>query len=201
MRTLVADDHPIFREGLKKLLLGHPTLPIRLLGEASDGTALLQLLHHKEADLLILDLNMPGMNGLSGLRQTIAATSAPVVLMSGDAPAEDVRAALELGAKGFIPKTLSGRSLVSAVNLVADGETYAPPSVFERGPQERKPLLTVREKQVLSQLRHGSSNKEISRVLQITETTVKLHLRSISDKLTARNRTDIVIKAIEQGLL
>lgn len=203
MRILIADDHDLVRDALSALLMkDEPDLD---LVTARDLPAALKALNPVDPfDVVILDLRMPGMDGLDGARRMVAAVKpAPVILMSGSAQSSDVRQALKFGVRGFVPKTLAGKSLINAVRLVISGETYVPmdymmaadtrQTVEERG-------LTPREDEVLAELRRGHSNKEIARELGIAETTVKLHLRSISDKLNARNRTDIVIRAIEHGL-
>ncbi|NRA30758.1 MAG: response regulator transcription factor, partial [Parvularculaceae bacterium] len=162
----------------------------------------LEAVRNEEAfDLVILDINMLGMEGLTGARQMVDVCKAPVVLMSGSAKPQDVQAAMDLGVKGFIPKTLAGKALINAVRLVAAGETYVPSQYLQPGADDSDASLTPRELQVLAQLRHGTGNKEIARVLSITETTVKLHLRSIAEKLGAKNRVDIAVKAIDRGLM
>lgn len=156
-------------------------------------------------DLIMLDLRMPGMNGLMGAQKMIElCPETPVMILSGQTSASDVQAALKVGARGFVPKTLAGRSLINAIRLVASGETYVPTGLLTTRRERTAPGLAVplteREAEVLAELRRGHSNKEIARALNIAETTVKLHLRSISEKLTARNRTDIVVRAIETGI-
>lgn len=204
MRILLADDHDLVRDAIGTLLqrddpdmavISVEDLPSAL--NACRGT--------DKFDVIILDLRMPGMNGLGGARKMVDANpETPVILMSGSASAHDVRAALKIGVKGFVPKTLAGKSLISAIRLVATGETYVPMSILTEGtnanPTGNVPTLTPRESEVLAQLRRGNSNKEISLALNIAETTVKLHIRSLSDKFKARNRTDIVIRAIDAGL-
>ena len=206
MKLLLADDHDLVRDAIGALLIKDD--PDLVLATASDlHGALDKVRSEGPFDAVVLDLRMPGMNGLGGARLMIdACTPAPVIIMSGSASAADVQAALKLGVRGFVPKTLAGRSLINAIRLVASGETYVPASLLahDRARPDREngvtAELTERESEVLAQLRQGHSNKEIARSLDIAETTVKLHLRSISEKLSARNRTDIVIRAIDSGL-
>ena len=112
---------------------------------------------------------------------------------------------MDLGVRGFVPKTLAGRSLINAVRLVVGGDTYLPADMMMRrdAPALGSAVarLSPREEEVLLQLKQGSSNKEIARLLNVAETTVKLHLCSLSAKLLARNRTDIVMRAIESGII
>lgn len=201
MRILLADDHDLVRDAIGSLLTAADAeidiFAVKDLPEA------LACVRNETFDVIILDLRMPGMNGLVGAQKMMgAAADTPVMIMSGQASAADVRAAHKIGLRGFVPKTLAGKSLISAVRLVASGETYFPARFMSEkdSASSADAVLTPREKEVLSQLRQGNSNKEIARALNIAETTVKLHIRSLSDKLSARNRTDIVIKAIDAGL-
>jgi len=202
MRLLLADDHDLVRDALGALLKkDDPAVSVETACDLD--TALEKVANAEPFDVIILDLRMPGMNGLDGAERMVRiAGNTPVVIMSGSAQTSDVRAALRLGVKGFVPKTLAGGSLINAVRLVACGETYVPMQFMHGSEQasETRGGLSARERDVLFELRQGRSNKEIARNLDIAETTVKLHLRSISDKLEARNRTDIVIRAIDGGI-
>lgn len=202
MRILLADDHDLVRDALGALLIkDDPSIELVTACDLDDAIA-----QHASAspfDVVILDLRMPGMDGLAGAERMVAlAGDTPVILMSGSAQSADVQAALRLGARGFFPKTLAGKSLISAVRLVVSGEVYVPMEYLTEavGSNDGTISLTPREKDVLSHLRQGCSNKEIARNLDIAETTVKLHLRSIGEKLEAKNRTEIVIRAIDAGL-
>ncbi len=202
MRLLLADDHDLVRDALGALLMkDDPAVSVETACDLDSAMA--KVAGAEAFDVILLDLRMPGMNGLDGAERMVRAVGeTPVVIMSGSAQSGDVRAALRLGVKGFVPKTLAGRSLINAVRLVASGETYVPMEFMNgaEGTRLLKGGLSAREHEVLFELRQGRSNKEIARSLDIAETTVKLHLRSISDKLEARNRTDIVIRAIDGGL-
>ncbi|WP_207476614.1 response regulator [Arenibaculum pallidiluteum] len=204
MRVLLADDHNLVRDALKsyieRLEPSAEVLTADSLGAAVEiadtGTAL---------DLVILDLKMPGMNGLQGLaRMREKVGQVPVVLMSGGATQEEVRGALDIGAKGFLPKTLTGPALVSAIKLILAGERFVPFDAFEAqaeepdgpGPEGMTPL-TQREREVLGYLEKGWSNKEIARALDLQEVTIKLHIRGICRKLGAKNRTQAALRAQE----
>lgn len=201
MRVLLADDHNLVRDALKSYVERlEPSAQI-LTTESLDG-ALAVAARTEDLDLIILDLRMPGMNGLSGLKQMRALRPAvPVVIMSGAAGQEDVRGALELGAKGFLPKTLTGPALVSAIKLILAGERFVPFDALEGAdePALRNEVapLTQREREVLGYLEKGWSNKEIARALDLQEVTIKLHIRGICRKLGAKNRTQAALKAQE----
>jgi len=203
MRLLVADDHNLVRDALVGLLsLAEPG--IELFSACDLPTALREMRENSPIDLVLLDLRMPGMNGLGGLRQFIEAyPEVKVILMSGAASSIDIQSAFDIGISGFIPKTMNGNALINAIRLVLGGEKYRPFESHHDGQSPQignVPKLTDREKQVLGELRQGNSNKEIARTLGISEATVKLHIRTLGDKLSARNRTDIVIRAIDRNL-
>lgn len=204
MRILLADDHDLVRDALGALLSHHaPDTQVTLAATLDE--ALDQVSTEDGFDAVILDLNMPGMAGLSGVQRMIEAVDpVPVILMSGHARATEVRAALNDGVRGFLPKTLSGNALYTAIQLVISGEVYVPTSVMMEADTNTAQAafgVTPREFEVLEQLRQGLSNKEIARQLASTESTVKLHIRSLATRLEARNRTDIVIRAIDAALI
>ncbi|MEQ8655075.1 MAG: response regulator transcription factor [Kiloniellales bacterium] len=205
MNVLLADDHDLVRDGMIAILSrDDPAINVRAV---DDLNAALGLLEEEDYDVIVLDLRMPGMRGLSGIsRVRELYPDLPIVLLSGAISQSDIDEAYELGIRGFVPKTLAGKALVNALRLVVAGERYVP-STMIRDPKEQETIkkatgtLSPREAQVLQRLAHGASNKEIARALSIQETTVKLHLRNLSDKLEARNRTEIVVRALEQGLI
>ncbi|MEM9055742.1 MAG: response regulator transcription factor [Pseudomonadota bacterium] len=204
MKVLLADDHDLVRDAIGALLrMDEPDLDLIAVKDLPEALAATRGV--SDFDAVILDLRMPGMNGLVGVQKMLQAVGeTPIMIMSGNASKADVQAALKIGVKGFVPKTLTGKSLINALRLVVCGETYVPAAYLGSASPEisdaNQVALTDRETEVLGQLRQGNSNKEIALALDIAETTVKLHLRSISEKLNARNRTDIVVRAIEVGL-
>lgn len=203
MRVLIADDHDLLRDTLVMFLEAQGDIQTR---SAADLAAAHVLVEQEERfDLILLDLNMPGMNGLDGLKQTIAMKDGQrVALLSGEATKEIAEQALEAGAAGFVPKTLPAKSMINAVKFMAMGEQYAPldfmTAVDDCAEHPLAKKLTSRELQMLKGLTEGKSNKEIARDLDLTEPTVKLHMKTLYRKLGAANRTQAALMAREAGL-
>lgn len=206
MRILVADDHNLVRDGLKPFLY-ELDADATILDAANLDDALTAARGVDSLDLVLLDLKMPGMNGLQGVEQMRRLhPTAPVVILSGHVERDDVLAAVRAGASGYIPKTISGTALINALRLVLAGEAYLPPSILlEGGPSERKlpasPLatLSVREREILGYLIEGQTNKEIARRLDLQEITIKIHLRNVYRKIGAVNRAQAVRIAMTAG--
>lgn len=202
--VLIADDHKLLAESLEMYLKadgGFTPERAETLDEA------LKLIAEKGGyDVVLLDLDMPGMGGLAGLERAIAANpNGRVVLFSGQARQEAALRAMELGAAGFMPKTLSPKSLATAVRFVAAGEVYFPSSMARsRSRTEGQPgevQLSQREHQVLRGICDGATNKDIAADLQLTEVTVKMYVRSVCTKLRAANRTQAAIIALSTGIV
>jgi len=221
MQLLIADDHTLFRDSLVQYIQrACPDVQVLL---ASDFHEAFAMANDNEAiDLVMLDYRMPGMMGLDGLRRMRESyPDIPVALMSGVAEDDQVRQAIGLGARAYFPKTMSGKALVEAIQLVLDGEQYIPrdaktnnilPSHYDdaSGDLKGQPIvknhedlgkLTPREMQVLKYLSKGASNKEIARDLDLQIVTIKLHVRGICKKLGAKNRTQAAISAREMGVI
>jgi len=204
IKVLVADDHELLRDTLELYFQQSDGVDADFVGDYP--SALEKMQGETEYDLVLLDYSMRGMNGLEGLKAALSvAGSNRVALMSGIAPRDVAAEALNLGAAGFVPKTLSAKSLLSAVRFMAEGERYAPID-FLMGEDQTSlanPLaekLLSREVQVLRRLRAGMSNKEIARELGVTEPTVKLYLKSLFRKINVNNRTQAALFAQENGL-
>lgn len=204
MRLLIADDHDLLRDALRSHFEREaPGTIVRGVGTVSE--ALKALDDGTPFDILLLDLRMPGMNGLNGLvRLRERYPSLKIALMSGEAKNEDIRLALAHGAVGFLPKTLPGTALLQALQRMLAGEIFMPENIAENAVQAGNNALngtfTKREREVLDFLLKGQSNKEIARALELEEVTVKLHIRGLCRKLGAKNRTQAAMRAVELGL-
>lgn len=192
MRLLIADDHELVRAGLK-LVLGKIEPDITLL-ECGDYPGALELAEqNQDLDLVVLDLNMPGMNGVSGVEAFCSRfPSIPILVISGYYRRGDVVAAFECGVAGFVPKTLGSGAMVNAFRLVLSGEKFLPADLLPDDSPNLDKQLSGREREVLNGVLEGLTSKEIGRGLEIQEVTVKFHLRRIYRKLGARNRAQAV---------
>ncbi|MEL6316581.1 MAG: response regulator transcription factor [Pseudomonadota bacterium] len=204
LNVLIADDHDLVRETIAAFLEAQNDVRAEL---APSLDAAITCVAATEAtfDLALLDYNMPGMNGLEGLeRLRDSEKVAHVAIMSGAATRQMADSALESGAVGFLPKTLPAKSLANAIRFMAAGETYVPYSFLQaEDAAEPHPLaqrLSTRELEVLGGLCRGLANKEIARELDLQEVTIKLHVKSVTRKLDARNRTHAAMIAKEHGL-
>jgi DNA-binding NarL/FixJ family response regulator len=203
MRILIADDHQLVRDAIAGVLRQEPDLAVEIAANFSGALAIAR--REETLDVILLDWMMPGMDGLQGLAVMRAARpGTPVAILSGTAPRSVADAALAAGAAGFLPKTMSTRTLVAALRFMAAGEIYAPMAMLtEREPPAASlagAQLTERETEVLRHLCEGLANKEIARRIDLQEVTVKLHVKTLYRKIGARNRTHAAMLAKEAGL-
>ena len=205
MKVLIADDHPLVRDALKRtLLLVEPGAQVL---EAADYAGALQLMQTEPLQLALLDLHMPGMDRVDGLRRLrLLFPQLPIALASGEDDPVVIRATLSAGAVGFLPKSESPELLQQALRLVLGGGTYLPAQALadlRHGAPPPRPDasgLTPRQLDVLRCLMRGQPNKLIARELGLTEGTVKIHIAAILRVLQARNRTEAVVVARDLGL-
>ena len=203
MKILLADDQELVRDTIASFLRLEPGIEVEVAADLPSALSMVQ--HDPGFDLILLDYMMPGMNGLAGLAAMRAARpGVPVAILSGTAPRAVAEQALAEGAAGFLPKTMSTKTLIAALRFMAAGEVYAPMAMLtEREAPSAKlagAQLTPRETEVLRLLCRGLANKEIARELDLQEVTVKLHVKTLSRKLGAKNRTHAAMIAKEAGL-
>jgi len=203
IRIAIADDHPLMREALASAI-GNAVPGAQFVEAATLEATLALVAQSPGPDLLLMDLHMPGADGLSGV-QAVRARSpqVPVAVVSADEDPVAVRAMLALGVAGFIPKTESPAVIASAVRLILAGGVYVPPRLIHPGSSAFRALraaevpsgLTDRQMDVVRLLARGMSNKAIARELNVSEGTVKVHLLAVFRALDVRNRTSAVLAA------
>ncbi len=209
MRILLADDHPLFREGVKPVL--EKLDPDVTILEAVDYPSTFEAMHQAgEVDLVLMDLYMPGMAGIEGVTRFRATfPEVPLVVLSASEQVEDIQRLLGAGALGYITKSSHSDAILDALNVVLAGGVYIPPALLgEETDQEgalldiasRYPALSFRQIQVLKELAKGQSNRQIGQALDVTEGTVKLHMAAIFRILKVNNRTEAVLVAQKMGL-
>ena len=202
IRVLIADDHPVVREGLAAILRSEPD--IRVVAEATDGVHACALYDQHVPDVVILDLRMPRKDGLQVVKELMSSRRPKprIVVMTTYETEEDVRRALQAGAKAYLVKGALPELILETVRRVAGGEALVPASIASVLRESlSRPELSPRELQVLRQMAAGDSNKEIGQKLNITEHTVKAHVKAILLKLGAVGRTEAIAIAMKRGLL
>jgi len=198
IRVVLADDHPVVREGLRGMLAAEPD--IEVVGEAASGPEAVVLAQRLRPDVILMDLRMPGGDGVAAIRCLPGTTV--VVLTTYDSDADILRA-VEAGAAGYLLKDTPRAVLADSVRAAARGETVLTPAVAGRllGHMRRTEQLSARETEVLALVARGLTNAEIGRTLFVSEATVKTHLLRACGKLGVSGRTAAVTKAIETGAL
>ncbi len=206
MNILLIDDHPLFLEGLRHVLQQlDDALSIQSCGSCEEALVLVE----DDFDLVLLDINLPGMSGLDGLQQIRHRMPAtPLVVMSASEDRNKVLRAIELGAKGFIPKSSTPDVIINALQLVLSGGVYLPMAVLETVNSSQSKSgnadgqnLTPRQIEVLMLLAEGHSNKTIANRLAMAENTVRVHVSAILRYLGVNNRTEAGVAASRMGLL
>ena len=206
VRIVVVDDHTLFRRGIIALLARVPDFVVA--GEAADGLDGIKTVVAQRPDVVLLDLNMPGISGIEALQAILREVPAtPVVMLTVSEQGEDLMAALKSGAQGYLLKNIDSDFLVDAIRRAAAGESVMSPEMSARllrelrvGAATPAPALSPREREILTFLARGASNKEIARTLDVAESTVKIHVQHILRKLQLSSRVQAAVWAIEHGI-
>jgi DNA-binding NarL/FixJ family response regulator len=207
MRIVLADDHPLFRDGVASLLVawGH-----EVVGVAGDGEEAVALAERLRPDLVLMDVKMPRLTGLEATRRLAASRpETAIVMLTASEDEDDLFAAVKSGARGYLLKNLEAGQLRAMIEAVGRGEAAISPATaariiaeFARPATIPSPdALTERETAVLRLVVTGQRNKEIAAGLGISENTVKFHLRNILEKLHAESRTEVATRAVREGLV
>ncbi|NLD70666.1 MAG: response regulator [Limnobacter sp.] len=218
IRLLVVDDHTLFRRGLVALLASEEGLEV--VGEAADAGEALRRARELQPQVILLDRHLPGASGLAalpGLKE--AAPSAQILMLTVSEDENDLVAALRAGARGYVLKTIDGAALADAIRRTVAGESVVSPEMTgklveafrssveaqsePRGKAAADPIdtLSPREREILSHIARGASNKVIARALGIAETTVKIHVQHILRKLELVSRVQAAVYAVERGIV
>ncbi len=210
VRVLIADDHPHFREGMRGRL--DRVADVAVVGEAASGDEAVELAHKLEPHIILMDIKMPGLNGIEATREIQRANpQIGILVLTMFEDDHSVFAAMRAGAKGYLLKDSGGEGVVHAIRAVASGEAVFGPGVAERiigyfsvpraaAPQRAFPELTEREEEILSLVAQGKSNREIARQLFVSLKTVRNHVSNILLKLQVADRAQAVIRARDAGM-
>lgn len=201
IRVMLADDHPVVRDGLAAIVNQQPDMEV--VAEAGDGEQAITFYEQHLPDVLLLDLRMPKYDGVAVVQRVLEShPKARVLIITTYDGDEDIFRSLSQGAKGYLLKDAPRQEILSAIRAVADDRPYTSSSVAAKALQRMaKPSLTQRELSVLQLVAQGRSNKDIARRLEITEGTAKTHVKAILAKLDAISRTEAVAVAHKRGLI
>ena len=211
IRVAIADDHPIFRDGLRKLLEAEEDMVVA--GEASNGAEAVQMIPKVKPDVLLLDLRMPDKDGLTVLEEVnFDSLTTKVIVLTASEEERDIVRAMRLGARGVVLKQTATEMLIKSIRKVHQGEIWLDKRMMaevmraftkssEQGAKRDKPLLSDREKEIVQHVAQGFRNREIGEKLFISEQTVKNHLHNIFDKLGVSDRLELALYAIHHRLI
>ncbi|OFW10327.1 MAG: DNA-binding response regulator [Acidobacteria bacterium RIFCSPLOWO2_02_FULL_59_13] len=212
IHILLADDHRIVRQGLRRILEEHPQMEV--VAEASDGREAVQLALEKKPDVVVMDIGMPHLNGMEAARQILRRLPATKILVLSMYSDESyVVQVLEAGAKGYLLKDSADAELVEAVQAVSNGKSFFSPLIsrilldeYVRQLQEKKitdryELLTEREREILQLIAEGQTSREIAELLNVSVSTVDTHRGHIMEKLDLHNPYEVVLYAVRKGLI
>ena len=200
IRILIADDHPIVRQGLVALL--EQESDITIVAQASNGKEAVLMFHQHQPDVTLMDLRMPEMDGVTAITEICSkVSSAQIIVLTTYDGDEDIYRGLRAGAKSYLLKDASPAELLTAIRTVAKGQKYIPSTVGAKlAERMNNAPLSERELEVLHLMVAGNSNHQISQTLHISESTVKFHINNILSKLSVNDRTQAVIAALKRGI-
>ena len=210
IRVLIADDHPHFRDGLRALLLSAPDLEV--VAEAGDGEEAISLAAELQPDVILMDLNMPGVGGIEATRRILRTSPHIAILVVSMFEDDDsVFAALQAGARGYLLKGALKAEILRSIRAVSSGEAIFGPSIAKRlmqyfasphpcAPPDAFPELTEREREILTLIAQHETNPEIAKRLYLIPKTVRIHVSNIFTKLQVSDRAQAIIRAREAGL-
>ena len=212
IRILLADDHQIVRQGLRRIIEENPDMAV--VGEANDGRQAIQMALDEKPDVIVMDLSMPQMNGIEAIRQiTRRLPTVKILVLSMYSEDSYVVQVLEAGAKGYLLKDSADAELVQAIQAVEGGKSFFSPLISrilldeyvrqlqEKGGTDRFELLTEREREILQLIAEGKTSKEAAELLSISASTVDTHRAHIMEKLDLHNPYEVVLYAVRKGLI
>jgi DNA-binding NarL/FixJ family response regulator len=201
IRVLVVEDHNVVRQGLVALL--NVVEGLTVVGEAADGLEAIEQYRKHQPDVTLMDLRLPRMGGVEAIQHIRQETpQARVIVLTTYDGDEDIYRALKAGARAYLLKGMTSEDLVTTIRAVQAGKSHIPPAIAERLAERMgSEDLTPREFEVLNEIVHGKSNKEIASALNVSEATVKTHINSLLGKLGVTDRTQAATAALQRGIV